>query len=49
MNLQLAVGPARAHGYHDVVTVYHAVSLFDEVTVSPAERDVAADAGGQLT
>ena len=39
MNLQLAVGPARAHGYHDVVTVYHAVSLFDEVTVSPAERD----------
>ena len=39
MNLQLAVGPARAHGYHDVVTVYHAVSLFDEVTVSAAERD----------
>jgi 4-diphosphocytidyl-2-C-methyl-D-erythritol kinase len=39
VNLQLAVGPARAHGYHDVVTVYHAVSLFDEVTVSPAETD----------
>ena len=39
MNLQLAVGPARAHGYHDVVTVYHAVSLFDEVTVAPAARD----------
>src|SRR6516164_2226261 len=39
VNLQLAVGPARAHGYHDVVTVYHAVSLSDEVTVSPAERD----------
>src|SRR5262245_13877357 len=39
VNLQLAVGPARAHGYHDVVTVYHAVSLFDEVTVSPAEHD----------
>ena len=39
VNLQLAVGPARAHGYHDVVTVYHAVSLFDEVTVSPAQRD----------
>jgi 4-diphosphocytidyl-2-C-methyl-D-erythritol kinase len=39
VNLQLAVGPGRAHGYHDVVTVYHAVSLFDEVTVSPAERD----------
>jgi 4-diphosphocytidyl-2-C-methyl-D-erythritol kinase len=39
VNLQLAVGPARVHGYHDVFTVYHAVSLFDEVTVSPAERD----------
>ena len=39
VNLQLAVGAARAHGYHDVVTVYHAVSLFDEVTVSPADQD----------
>ena len=39
VNLQLAVGPARANGYHDVVTVYHAVSLFDEVTVAPAEHD----------
>jgi len=39
VNLQLAVGPLRAHGYHDVVTVYHAVSLFDEVTVAPADAD----------
>jgi 4-diphosphocytidyl-2-C-methyl-D-erythritol kinase len=39
VNLQLAVGPARADGYHDLVTVFHAVSLFDEVTVAPAERD----------
>jgi 4-diphosphocytidyl-2-C-methyl-D-erythritol kinase len=39
VNLQLAVGPARADGYHDLVTVFHAVSLFDEVTVSPAARD----------
>jgi 4-diphosphocytidyl-2-C-methyl-D-erythritol kinase len=38
LNLQLAVGPKRADGYHDVVTIYHAVSLFDEVTVRPAER-----------
>ena len=45
VNLQLAVGPARAHGYHDVVTVYHAVSLFDEVTISPAERDSVAITG----
>jgi 4-diphosphocytidyl-2-C-methyl-D-erythritol kinase len=33
------VGPVRADGYHDIATVYHAVSLFDEVTVAPAERD----------
>jgi 4-diphosphocytidyl-2-C-methyl-D-erythritol kinase len=39
VNLQLAVGPVRPDGYHDVVTVYHALSLFDEVTVAPAERD----------
>jgi 4-diphosphocytidyl-2-C-methyl-D-erythritol kinase len=39
VNLQLAVGPVRADGYHEVVTVYHAVSLFDEVTVTPARRD----------
>jgi 4-diphosphocytidyl-2-C-methyl-D-erythritol kinase len=39
LNLQLAVGPRRADGYHDLVTVFHAVSLFDEVTVEPAGRD----------
>ncbi|HEY6279384.1 MAG TPA: 4-(cytidine 5'-diphospho)-2-C-methyl-D-erythritol kinase [Streptosporangiaceae bacterium] len=39
VNLQLAVGPVRADGYHDLVTVFHAVALFDEVTVSPAARD----------
>ena len=39
MNLQLAVGPARPDGYHGVVTVYQALSLFDEVTVRPAERN----------
>jgi 4-diphosphocytidyl-2-C-methyl-D-erythritol kinase len=39
LNLQLAVGPRRADGYHDLVTVFHAVSLFDEVTVVPAGQD----------
>jgi len=38
VNLQLAVGPARADGYHSLVTVFHAVSLFDEVTVRPADQ-----------
>jgi 4-diphosphocytidyl-2-C-methyl-D-erythritol kinase len=39
VNLYLAVGPRRADGYHDLMTVFHAVSLFDEVTVAPADRD----------
>ena len=38
VNLQLSVGPPRGDGYHDLVTVFHAVSLFDEVTVRPADR-----------
>ena len=45
INLQLAVGPLRPDGYHDLVTVFHAVSLFDEVTVSPAEHDSVLVAG----
>ena len=39
LNLQLAVGPPRADGYHDLVTVFHAVSLFDEITAEPAGHD----------
>ncbi|WP_433350843.1 4-(cytidine 5'-diphospho)-2-C-methyl-D-erythritol kinase [Microtetraspora malaysiensis] len=34
VNLQLAVGPLRDDGYHDLVNVFHAVSLFDEVTAT---------------
>ncbi len=37
INLQLGVGPRRADGYHDLVTVFHAVSLFDEVTVAEVD------------
>ena len=45
LNLQLAVGPPRADGYHDLVTVFHAVSLFDEITARPAERDRVSVSG----
>jgi 16S rRNA (adenine1518-N6/adenine1519-N6)-dimethyltransferase len=34
VNLFLRCGPVRSDGYHDVSTVYHAISLVDEVTVS---------------
>lgn len=40
INLQLSVGPRRRDGYHDIATVFQAVSIFDDVKVllSP-ERD----------
>ncbi len=38
INLHLAVGPVRDDGFHDLVTVFHAVSLFDEVTVAASEE-----------
>ncbi|GII64629.1 4-diphosphocytidyl-2-C-methyl-D-erythritol kinase [Sphaerisporangium krabiense] len=43
VNLQLSVGPRRDDGYHDLVNVFHAVSLFDEVTASdePAPREAS--------
>ncbi len=37
LNLQLAVGALRPDGYHDLVTVFHAVSLYDTVRASPAD------------
>ena len=45
INLQLAVGPLRPDGYHGLVTVFHAVSLFDEVTVAPAGTDSVTVSG----
>lgn len=36
VNLDLGVGPLRADGYHELSTVFHAVSLYDDVTVSAA-------------
>ena len=38
VNLQLAVGPVQPDGFHGVVTVYQAISLFDEVTVRRAAQ-----------
>ena len=45
VNLQLSVGPIRDDGYHDLVNVFHAVSLFDEVTAAPSTGvEVAVEA-----
>jgi 4-diphosphocytidyl-2-C-methyl-D-erythritol kinase len=37
VNLYLGVGPREFTGYHELATVFQAVSIFDEITVSPAE------------
>ncbi|MCS0639301.1 4-(cytidine 5'-diphospho)-2-C-methyl-D-erythritol kinase [Streptomyces sp. LP05-1] len=37
VNAQLAVGAARPDGFHDLANVFLAVSLYDEITVTPAE------------
>lgn len=34
VNLSLSVGPLRPDGYHDLATVFHAVSLYDDLTVT---------------
>ena len=37
VNLYLGVGDLRDDGYHELTTVFHAVSLFDEITVRNAD------------
>jgi 4-diphosphocytidyl-2-C-methyl-D-erythritol kinase len=37
VNLHLGVGPLRDDGFHDLTTVFHAIGLFDEVTISRSD------------
>lgn len=39
INLQLAVGAARDDGYHELATVFHAVSLYDDITAMTPDDD----------
>ena len=39
INLHLGVGAPREDGFHPLDTVYQAISLYDDVTVSHAEQD----------
>ena len=43
VNLGLSVGPLDSEGYHRIATVYHAVSLYDEVKARPT------DTSGEIT
>ncbi|MET0740298.1 MAG: 4-(cytidine 5'-diphospho)-2-C-methyl-D-erythritol kinase [Candidatus Nanopelagicales bacterium] len=49
VNLQLSVGGARDDGYHDVVSVFQAVSLFDDVaaTQAPPGAGISVAVSGQ--
>jgi 4-diphosphocytidyl-2-C-methyl-D-erythritol kinase len=38
INLHLGVGPLRPDGYHELTTVFHAISLYDEVTARRGDR-----------
>ncbi len=38
VNLQLSVGPREANGYHNLVSVFQAVSLFDDVTITKSHE-----------
>ncbi len=46
INLHLSVGALGEDGYHQVATVYHAVSLFDDLTVTPAPGGITLDVRG---
>ena len=50
INLFFEVGPSRANGYHDVVSVYQSLDLFEEVYVGPAAEwtvTVTGDVGAE--
>jgi 4-diphosphocytidyl-2-C-methyl-D-erythritol kinase len=47
VNLQLSVGALRADGYHDLVNVFQAVSLYDEVTATDADGGTRVTAEGE--
>jgi 4-diphosphocytidyl-2-C-methyl-D-erythritol kinase len=41
VNLDLSVGALQADGFHPISTVFHAISLFDDVTVTATDADVS--------
>ncbi|HZI97912.1 MAG TPA: 4-(cytidine 5'-diphospho)-2-C-methyl-D-erythritol kinase, partial [Actinomycetales bacterium] len=46
INLALCVGGVRKDSFHDLATVFHAVSLFDDVTATPAD-DITVEVHGE--
>ena len=48
VNLQLSVGPRESDGFHNLVTVFQAISIFDDITVTfaPAKSGVSISISG---
>lgn len=46
INLDLSVGARAEDGYHPVGTVFHAVSLFDDLTVTPTDDGITLEVTG---
>jgi 4-diphosphocytidyl-2-C-methyl-D-erythritol kinase len=51
VNLQLSVGPLGSDGYHEVITVFQAISLCDDVSVAtaPVGNGLTIDISGQTS
>src|SRR3954451_11622521 len=47
INLDLSVGARQDDGFHPVHTVYHAVSLFDDLTVTPTTGGIELEVRGE--
>jgi 4-diphosphocytidyl-2-C-methyl-D-erythritol kinase len=47
VNLELAVGGPRPDGFHELATVFHAISLYDDLNASPADDVSVAVSGPQ--
>lgn len=45
VNLMLGVGPRRRDGYHELTTVFQALTLYDDVTLTPAEHTTVSIRG----
>jgi 4-diphosphocytidyl-2-C-methyl-D-erythritol kinase len=51
VNLHLDVGDVRADGFHELATVFQAISLYDELTATPAEHTsvtITGEGAGEL-
>jgi len=47
INLDLSVGALGPDGFHPVHTIYHAVSLFDDLTVTPTSAGIEIEVTGE--